>query len=159
MTGKQNPNLSYVLHLWQVERNGEPVWWASLENPRTGERQAFADLAELFAFLDEQTVRCLQLGEESDLPPGGEPTVGLASPAIKFRSRYLSYLLRLLWIEREGNPAWRVSLQSPHTAERLNFADLQALMHYLEDKLRESNELILDHKEKGQHKRIDELDG
>jgi hypothetical protein len=137
MSVKPPQNLSYLLHLWQVDRNGEPVWWASLENPRTGERQAFADLAELFAFLVEKTVNWSQPTGESDLSPGGEPTVGLASPTSKPRSGYLSYLLRLLCIDREGNPAWRVALQSPQDGERLNFTDLEALMHYLEEKLQE----------------------
>jgi len=132
-------NLSYLLHLWQVERNGEPVWWASLENPRTGERQAFADLAELFAFLDEKTVNWLQPSGEDDLEPRGDTTISLTTPVSDTRARYLSYLLRLLSVDREGNPAWRVSLQSPHAADRLNFADLEALMNYLEGKLRKSN--------------------
>ena len=54
MSVKQDSNLSYMLHLWQVERNGKPVWWASLENPRTGERQAFADLEALMNYLEEK---------------------------------------------------------------------------------------------------------
>jgi hypothetical protein len=138
MSVKQPQNLSYLLRLWQVERDGELVWWASLENPRTGERQAFADLAELFAFLDEKTVNWLKPTGESDLSPAGKSKVGLAPPVSNPRSRYLSYLLRLLWIDREGNPpAWRVSLQSPHSEERLNFADLEALINYLEEKLQE----------------------
>ena len=140
MSVKQDPNLSYLLHLWQVERNGEPVWWASLENPRTGERQAFADLAELFAFLDEKTAKWLQPAGEDDLEPRGDTTISLTTPVSDTRARYLSYLLRLLSVDREGNPAWRVSLQSPHAADRLNFADLEALMNYLEGKLREAND-------------------
>lgn len=139
MSVKQPQNLSYLLHLWQVERNGEPVWWASLENPRTGERQAFADLTELFTFLDEKTVNWLQPAGENSLGSRDEPASGLAPPVGNPRSRYLSYLLRLLWMEREGNPAWRVSLQSPHATDRLNFADLDAMISYLEEKLREEN--------------------
>ena len=140
MSIETSKNLSYLLHLWQVERNGEPVWWASLENPRTGERQAFADLAELFAFLDEKTVNWLQPSGEDDLEPRGDTTISLTTPVSDTRARYLSYLLRLLSVDREGNPAWRVSLQSPHAADRLNFADLEALMNYLEEKLREAND-------------------
>ena len=139
MSIETSKNLSYLLHLWQVERNGEPVWWASLENPRTGERQAFADLAELFAFLDEKTANWLQPAGEDDLEPRGDTTISLTTPVSDTRARYLSYLLRLLSVDREGNPAWRVSLQSPHAADRLNFADLEALMNYLEGKLRKSN--------------------
>jgi hypothetical protein len=140
MSVKQDPNLSYLLHLWKVERNGEPVWWSSLENPRTGERQAFADLAELFAFLDEKTVNWLQPSGEDDLEPLGDTTISLTTPVSDTRARYLSYLLRLLSVDREGNPAWRVSLQSPHAADRLNFADLEAMIRYLEEKLREAND-------------------
>jgi len=140
MTIEQPKNLSYLLHMWQVERNGEPVWWASLENPRTGERQVFADLAELFAFLDEKTIDLLQLTGENDLDPGGEAKIGLTKPMRNARGRYMSYLLRLLSADRDGNPAWRVSLQSPHSEQRLNFADLAALMSYLEEQLRQSKE-------------------
>ena len=139
MSIEQPRNLSYLLRLWQVERNDELVWWASLENPRTGERQAFADLAELFTFLDEKTVSWFQPIGETDLDPWGETTNGLTPPVGNPRSRYLSYLMRLMWVDREGSPPWRVSLQSPHTGERLNFASLEALMNYLEEKSRESN--------------------
>lgn len=140
MAAKQDPYLFYLLHLRPVERNGELVWWASLENPRIGERHAFADLTELFTFLDEKTVHGLPRTGESDLSPDGDPTIGLTSPVSNPGFGYLSYLLRFLWIDREGDPAWRISLQSPHTAERLTFSDLEALMHYLEEKLGESYE-------------------
>ena len=44
--------LSYMLRLWQAgSRDGKSVWRASLENPRTGERLAFGDAKDLFAFL------------------------------------------------------------------------------------------------------------
>jgi hypothetical protein len=140
MSFEQLQKLTYLLHLRQVERNRELVWWASLENPRTGERQAFADLIELFAFLDEKTANWLQPSGERHLSSGGEFTSALGPSANNARSRYLSYFLRLLWVEREGNPAWLVSLQSPHTGERLNFTDLEALIDYLEDRLREAKE-------------------
>ena len=140
MSVEQSQNLSYLLHLWQVERNGEQVWWASLENPLTGERQAFADLAELFAFLDEKTIDLLQSTGEKALESSGETIIGLGSSVSNNRSRFLSYLLRLLSADREGNPAWRASLQSPHATERLNFADLAALMSYLEEQLGQSKE-------------------
>jgi hypothetical protein len=139
MSVKPPQNLSYLLHLWQVERDGEPVWWASLENPRTGERQAFADLAEMFAFLDEKTVNWLQPAGEGAQESRAEPASGLVPPAGNPHSYYLSYLLRLLCTESEGSQVWRVSLQSPHTTDRMNFADLEALIRYLEEKLREEN--------------------
>jgi len=40
--------LSYLLRLWQTEREGALVWRASLERAYTGERRGFANLAELF---------------------------------------------------------------------------------------------------------------
>ena len=48
--------LSYMLRLWQAgSRDGKSVWRASLENPHTGERQAFRDVETLVAFLMEKT--------------------------------------------------------------------------------------------------------
>ena len=48
--------LSYMLRLWQAgSRDGKSVWRASLENPHTGERQAFGDMEALVAFLVEKT--------------------------------------------------------------------------------------------------------
>jgi hypothetical protein len=47
---------AYMLRLWLADR--EPICWrASLEDPRTGERLAFADLDELFAFLQATTAQ------------------------------------------------------------------------------------------------------
>ena len=56
-------------------------------------------------------------------------------PMNKFHSHYLSYLLRLWQVEGESGSGWRASLQNPHTAERLNFASLEELVSYLEEKL------------------------
>ena len=47
--------LSYLVRLWPTRNEGEDVWRASLENPRTRERRGFASLDELFAFLRQQT--------------------------------------------------------------------------------------------------------
>ena len=47
---------------------------------------------------------------------------------------YRSYLLRF-WEERAEQPAatvWRFSLEDPLTAQRLNFADLPALVAWLQ---------------------------
>jgi hypothetical protein len=46
---------SFLLRLWQTSSRGNVVWRASLESAQTGERCGFADLASLFAFLEEQT--------------------------------------------------------------------------------------------------------
>lgn len=43
--------LAYMVRLWTVQRNGGRLWRASVEDVRTGERQAFADVAGLEAFL------------------------------------------------------------------------------------------------------------
>ena len=47
--------VSYLLRLWQSEREGVLVWCASLESSTTGERQGFAGLADLYAFLERET--------------------------------------------------------------------------------------------------------
>ena len=61
MNEKRTDYLSYLLRLWR-ENDGErahgietAVWRASLERPQAGERQGFANLADLFAFLEDQT--------------------------------------------------------------------------------------------------------
>ena len=46
--------LSYLLRLWQTTSQGQSQWQASLERPGTGERQGFASLQALFAFLEAQ---------------------------------------------------------------------------------------------------------
>ena len=47
--------LAYMLRLRRAWRDGLPVWLASIESPHTGERQVFAGLEELFAFLAHET--------------------------------------------------------------------------------------------------------
>ena len=47
--------LAYMLRLWRVEVEDGPTWRASLESPHNGERQGFASLEALFAFLVEKT--------------------------------------------------------------------------------------------------------
>ncbi len=42
---------SYLLRVWRVLRDDELVWMASLEDPRTGKRQSFTSLEDLYAFL------------------------------------------------------------------------------------------------------------
>jgi hypothetical protein len=66
---RQQDYLAYMLRVWKARTDGGTVWRASLESPHTGERQAFADLAALFAFLEERTegfeVSFQQVGEET----------------------------------------------------------------------------------------------
>jgi hypothetical protein len=45
---------AYMLRLWRTRCHGRWEWRASVESPHTGERQAFASLEQLFAFLSER---------------------------------------------------------------------------------------------------------
>jgi len=49
----------------------------------------------------------------------------------KERSDYISYLLRVWQTSSEGKAAWRASLESPHTGERIGFASLDKLCAFL----------------------------
>jgi hypothetical protein len=61
--------LSYMLRLWQAgSRDGKSVWRASLEDPHTGERQAFGDVEALVAFLAEKTSLPPRSGNTLDTP-------------------------------------------------------------------------------------------
>ena len=63
MTTEQQRYFAYMLRLWQVSSDGEPIWRASLESPHSGELRGFANLELLFAFLGEKTGELAQ-GEE-----------------------------------------------------------------------------------------------
>ncbi len=54
MIDEQRQYLSYLLRLWQERVTSPAVWRASLENSQTGERLGFADIMQLFAFLEKQ---------------------------------------------------------------------------------------------------------
>jgi hypothetical protein len=76
MSESQSNYVSYLLRLWQVNSAGQPVWRASLEDTRTGERHGFADPASLFAFLKK--VIQAQPGPapsppDARSPPGKQP--------------------------------------------------------------------------------------
>jgi hypothetical protein len=51
--------------------SGRWLWRAALESPHTGERQAFADLPGLFAYLEQRT-SSLDLLEPSEDQPDEE---------------------------------------------------------------------------------------
>jgi len=55
MSTEQQHYFAYMLRLWQVSSDGEPIWRASVESPHSGERHGFANLERFFAFLEEQT--------------------------------------------------------------------------------------------------------
>ena len=54
MSGEEGSYLSYLLRLWQIRSGGEWVWRASLESPHTGECKGFANLKDLFIFLEQK---------------------------------------------------------------------------------------------------------
>jgi hypothetical protein len=54
MSGRQTRYLSYLLRLWQDNSDDQPIWRASLQSSPTENRQGFASLDELFAFLRQQ---------------------------------------------------------------------------------------------------------
>ena len=55
MGEKKYRYLSFLLRIWEVERNGETIWRASLECPGSRERFGFESLEKLFEFLLSQT--------------------------------------------------------------------------------------------------------
>lgn len=67
MTRNAPDYLCYLLRLWRAGSADQPHWRATLENPHTGERQVFADLVSLFAFLQEKTAESIRPSEPT--PP------------------------------------------------------------------------------------------
>ncbi|MBN1811944.1 MAG: hypothetical protein JXA14_08925 [Anaerolineae bacterium] len=61
MSDLRRRRLSYLLRLWQTDHRGALVWRASLESAHTGERWGFASLAELCAFLNQETAAVNEL--------------------------------------------------------------------------------------------------
>jgi hypothetical protein len=62
MTEEQAHYFSFLLRLWLAGTKEKPVWRASLESTYTGEHLGFADLKELFTYLEAQI---------GDVPPSG----------------------------------------------------------------------------------------
>jgi hypothetical protein len=71
MIGERQEYQAYLVRLWQVRSSGQWVWRAALESPHTGERQVFADLPGLFAYLERQTSG-LDLIEPAEDRPGDD---------------------------------------------------------------------------------------
>jgi hypothetical protein len=68
MSIEQQRYLAYMLRLWQVSSDREPIWRASVESPHSGERHGFANLEMLFAFLE---AKCQEQPEDvSEFGPG-----------------------------------------------------------------------------------------
>ena len=55
MLDNRSHYIAYMLRLWQAGSEDAPVWRASLESTRTGERLVFANLDTLFAFLRDHS--------------------------------------------------------------------------------------------------------
>lgn len=64
MPFEPSPYLAYMLRLWRAKSVGKPTWRASLESSLTGERQGFASLDELFAFLQQETDAVSRVGDD-----------------------------------------------------------------------------------------------
>jgi hypothetical protein len=69
--------VTYLLRLWRAGGAAEAGWRAALENPHSGERRAFRDLAALFAFLEERTRGPLPIAEET---PAADPEDARPAP-------------------------------------------------------------------------------
>lgn len=76
---KSRPDyVSYLLRLWRVNGDDGPhprekaVWRASLEDPNTRERKAFASLDDLFDFLRERTGQVTRRQVTSDADMSGK---------------------------------------------------------------------------------------
>ncbi len=57
MSEERDAYQAYLLRLWRVPCQGRWQWRASLENPRTAERQLFGSLEQLFAYLSDECDR------------------------------------------------------------------------------------------------------
>ena len=73
MSERERRYISYLVRLWQGRSEGDLVWRASLESPRTGERRGFESPADLFAFM-EQEMRDVV----GDQPPCGSSSGSLS---------------------------------------------------------------------------------
>jgi hypothetical protein len=58
--------LSFLLRLWRVSSKEQTVWRVSLENPATGEQQAFVSLDDLFDFLRRETAELFNVGDDEE---------------------------------------------------------------------------------------------
>jgi hypothetical protein len=53
-------------------------------------------------------------------------------------SNYIAYLIRL-W--REGPDVWRGMVEDPHTGQRIYFKDVDELLAFLREQVKQKNEL------------------
>ncbi len=81
MAGKQQIYLSYLLRLWQVIVDGQPVWRASLESAQTGQRRGFASLAQLTAFIEAEMAAARPDPDGEGVPVTAAETYDEGEPA------------------------------------------------------------------------------
>ncbi len=64
--------IAYLLRLWRVDDDKDFAWRVYIQNPHTGERQAFASLKEMCAFLEEKTSLFNENSEPYTVSPENE---------------------------------------------------------------------------------------
>ena len=57
---EERRHVSYLLRLWQVSDAENSAWRAFQGSPHSGERQAFANLTDLFTFLEKEVCHVVQ---------------------------------------------------------------------------------------------------
>ena len=61
---------SYLVRLWRSESDDSSTWHASTEDTLTGERKNFADIKQLFCFLEQQTYQPPASDTAQSIPDG-----------------------------------------------------------------------------------------
>ena len=59
---------------------------------------------------------------------------------------YHAYLLRLWRVKTDHSQVWHVSLEDPETGERKGFADLRALLAFLEEQTNSTDQSTVSEK-------------
>lgn len=54
---------SYLLRLWRVHNDQQTTWVASIQDPTTGEKSSFANVAALLQFLQVEFGECDALAQ------------------------------------------------------------------------------------------------
>lgn len=67
----------------------------------------------------------------------------------KKQPHYISYLLRIWRANGNGEVVWRASLESPHTGERIGFANLDELFFFLRQQTDEGSNSEVGREENG----------
>jgi hypothetical protein len=65
------PYRAYLIRVWPTERGGKGGCRVSLQNVTSGERENFADLEGLLAYLETQRLECENPGQEEATASGG----------------------------------------------------------------------------------------